>query len=91
MEYITPQDLWPGLDHNHAINMWMMNWRPSREFSHALLSTTNINDEENDEEASCTFGVPFEELRECAMSMLAAADWLEQKREQWLKENNHGN
>lgn len=87
MEYITPQDLWPGLDHKHAVNMWLMNWRPSREFSHALLSTTNINDEE----LSCTFGVPFKELRECAKSMLAAADWLEGKRAEWLEEDSSAN
>lgn len=85
MQYKTPQDLWPGLEEKHAAEMFLMNWQPSREFSHAILRTEDVNDENS----VCSYGVPYKHLRECAAALLAAADWLERKRAEWLKENTH--
>ena len=81
-KYKTPQDIWPGLEEKHAMEMFLMNWQPSAEFSHAILRSGDVNDEE----AICSYGVPYKHLRECAAAMLAAADWLERKRGEHLKQ-----
>ena len=73
MEMKTPLDLWPGMEPRHAANLWLMNWQPSTERTHALLRSQDVNNED----VYCSFGATPEALRECAAALNAAAEWLE--------------
>jgi hypothetical protein len=84
----TPLELWPGMEEKHAYHLYVMGWSPSPNTGHIELDT--VDHMILDEPLWSSVHINAKMARECAEAMLAAADYIEQKYAEHLRQKNHG-